>query len=121
MNCESAKGYFEREQWIPLGGNKAELVKKVADIVYTYSSEEKIGATSFLYAQHAALPSSEQLTSNGWTSDEFPFVREIDVTEHLKGGCNKDFQTDIRLYQCSHLFDLEIVNSGSSTYTKAKI
>ena len=32
---------FLRERRIPLAGNKAELVKKVADIVYTDSLEEE--------------------------------------------------------------------------------
>ena len=39
---------FLRERRIPLAGNKAELVKKVADIVYTNSSEEEIGSSYFV-------------------------------------------------------------------------
>ena len=33
---------FLRELWIPLSGNKEELVKKVTDIVYTDKLEEEL-------------------------------------------------------------------------------
>ena len=77
---------FLRERRIPLAGNKAELVKKVADIVYTDSLiEEEIGATSFQCVQYAPPPNFEQLPSDGWTSDDFPLVSESGVTGYLKG------------------------------------
>ena len=38
---------FLWERWIPLSGNKEELVKKVADIVYTDKLEEELEATVF--------------------------------------------------------------------------
>ena len=75
---------FLRERRIPLAGNKAELVKKVTDIVYTDSLEEEIGATSFQCVQYAPPPSFEQLPSYGWTSDDFPLVSESGVTGYLK-------------------------------------
>ena len=38
---------FLRERRIPLTGNKEELIKKVADIVYTDRLEEEIEASPF--------------------------------------------------------------------------
>jgi len=113
---------FLRERRIPLAGNKAELVKKVADIVYTNALEEEIGATSFQSVRYDPPPSFEQLPSDGWSDDDFPLVRERRVTEYLKarGGYTKNFQTGVRLCQCGHLFDLEMVRSSSFTYIKAK-
>ena len=113
---------FLRERRIPLAGNKAELVKKVADVVYTDSLEEEIGATSFQCVQYAPPPSFEQLPSDGWTSDDFPLVSESGVTGYLKarGGYTKNFRTGVRLCQCSHLFNLQMVRSGSFSYIKAK-
>ena len=113
---------FLREWRIPLAGNKAELVKKVTDIAYTDRLEEEIEATTFQCVEYAPPPNFEQLPSDGWTGDDFPLVREIFVTDYLKarGGYTKNFRTGVRLCQCSHLFDLEMVKSGTFTYIKAK-
>ena len=67
-------------------------------------------------------PSFEQLPSDGWTSDDFPLMSEGAVTDYLKarGDYTNKFRTGVPLCQCSHLFDLEMVKSGSFSYIKAK-
>ena len=87
----------------------------MADIVYTDSLEEDIGATSFQCVRYAPPPSFEQLPSDGWTSDDFPLMSEGGVTDYLKvrGGYTKNFRTGVCLCQCSYLFDLKMVRSGS--------
>ena len=84
---------FLRERWIPLVGNKAELVKKVADIAYTDRLEEEIEATTFQCVEYAPPLNFEQLPSDGWTVDDFPLVREMFVSDYLKarGGYTKNF------------------------------
>ena len=87
----------------------------MADIVYTDSLEEDIGAASFQCVRYATQPSFEQLPSDGWTSDDFPLMSEGGVTDYLKvrGGYTKNFRTGVCLCQCSYLFDLKMVRSGS--------
>ena len=75
---------FLRERRIPLTGNKAELVQKVADVVYTDRLEEEIEATAFQCVTYTSPPSFEQLPADGWTGDDFPLVREGNVTAYLK-------------------------------------
>ena len=113
---------FLRERRIPLTGNKAELVQKVADVVYTDRLEEEIEATAFQCVTYTSPPSFEQLPADGWTGDDFPLVREGNVTAYLKekGGYTKNFQTGVRLCQCSHLFDLEMAKADDTTFIKAK-
>ena len=95
---------FLRERRIPLTGNKAELVQKVADVVYTDRLEEEIEVTAFQCVTYTSPPSFEQLPADGWTGDDFPLVREGNVTAYLKekGGYTKNFQTGVRLCQWLH-------------------
>ena len=113
---------FLRERRIPLSGNKEELVKKVSDIVYTDRLEEELEATPFEGVEYAPPPSFDQLPSDGWIGDDFPLVNESSVTAYLKarGGYTKNYRTGIRLCQCSHLFDLKMVNFDNFIYIKAK-
>lgn len=103
---------FLRQRQIPLSGNKEELIKKVSDIVYTDRLEEELEATQFEGVEYAPPPSFDQLPSDGWIGDDFPLVNESSVTAYLKarGGYTKNYRTRIRLCQCSHLFDLKMVN-----------
>jgi len=55
---------FLRERRMPLSGNKAKLVQKVADIVCTDGLEEEIGATAFQCVTYTAPPSFEQLPTD---------------------------------------------------------
>ena len=113
---------FLRERRIPLTGNKEELVKKVVDIIYTDRLEEEIEASPFQSVEYPSPPRFDELSSDNWVSDDFPLVTETRVSAYLKerGGYTKNFRTGVRLCQCGHLFDLEMVMSGNFTYIKAK-
>ena len=78
-----------REQRVPLAGNKAELVKKVANVAYTDRLEEEIEATTFECVEYAPPPNFEQLPSDGWTGDDFRLVRER--LSQGKGRLHKEF------------------------------
>ena len=62
---------FLRERQIPLAGNKVKLIQKVADVAYTDSLEEELGATAFQSVMYSAPPSFQQLPTDGWTGDDF--------------------------------------------------
>ena len=103
---------FLRERRIPLTGKKEELIKKVADIVYTDRLEEEIEACPFHCVDYPSPPGFDELPSDGWADDDFPLVTESSVIAYLKArsGYTKNFRTGVRLCQCGHLFDLEMVN-----------
>ena len=88
--------------------------------------EEELETTAFqsvkYEVEYVPLPSFDQLPSDGWICDDFPLVRVSSVTAYLKarGGYTRNYRTGVRLCQCGHLFDLEMVNSGSFIYIKAK-
>ena len=114
---------FLRERRIPLTGNKEELVKKVADIVCTDRLEEEIEASSFQCVEYPSPPRFDDLPSDNWANGDFPLVTETCVSSYLKkrGGYTKNFQTGVRLCQCGHLFDLEMVKSGLFTCCRLRV
>ena len=114
---------FLRERWVPLSGNKEQLVKKVADIVATDDLEGQIQAVPFQRTEYPSPPEFSELSNDlNWTGDGFPLVTENNVTTYLKArdGYTKNFQTGIRLCQCRHLSSLEIARCNDFTYVKAK-
>jgi len=114
---------FLRERWVPLSGNKEQLVKKVADIVATDDLEQQIHAVPFQRTQYSSPPEFFELPSEvTWTGDDFLLVTESDVTTYLKDrdSCTKNFRTGVRLCQCGHLPSLEMYRCTDFTYIKAK-
>jgi len=114
---------FLRERWVPLSGNKEQLVKKVADIVATDDLEQQIHAVPFQRTQYPSPPEFSELPSEvTWTGDDFPLVTESDVTTYLKDrdSYTKNFRTGVRLCQCGHLSSLEMYRCTDFTYIKAK-
>ena len=57
---------FLRERRIPLSGNKAELVKKAADIFTTDSLENEIEAVPFDSVEYSSLPNFNDLPGAAW-------------------------------------------------------
>jgi len=87
---------FLREQQIPLTGNKEELIKKIADIVYMDRLEEEIEASLFQCVDNPFPPSFDELPSDNWTNDDFPLITETRVSVYLKArsGYTKIFKLE---------------------------
>ena len=62
---------FLREHRVPLSGNKAELVRKVADIFATDNLEKEIEAVPFQAVEYSPPPSFNDLPDAGWVSEVF--------------------------------------------------
>jgi len=109
-----------------LSGNKPELVSKVTDIITTDSIKRELEAVPFQSIEYSVPPSFSSLpNAANWVFEEFPVILENAVTVYLKArsGYTKNFRTGVRLFQCGHLFDVEMtceVSEPGSVYIKAK-
>ena len=117
---------FLHDRNISLAGNKAELVRKVSDIIATDDLERDLEALPFQTVDYPMPPSFNDLSAaTDWATEGFPVILEMQVTAYLKakGGYTKNFRTGVRLYQCSHLYDVEMATVHTDTsvvYVKAK-
>ena len=117
---------FLHDRNISLAGNKAELVRKVSDIIATDDLERDLEALPFQTVDYSVPPSFNDLSAaTDWATEGFPVVLETQVTTYLKakGGYTKNFHIGVRLCQCSHLYDVELATVHTDTsmvYVKAK-